>query len=892
MKQFSLETVEKQSSQGSEPILIIDKEGFIGEKLSQKLSPHAFVIFASKKKTEKENEHLLYVWYGKKYPQIPQAQYSHIFVIFENDNEIKETLPSFVKEAKKNKAKLIFIVSKKTTLGKFIEREISPYNSSTILLFFGDLFSEDPIPTHLDILLQEAAINRQITVSNMGLEELYPLSLEDCIEAILETSFGLSKRHGTYYLYQKTPTTLLSLFHSIQKKDPLIRVDFKEKPLKEEKIDLPKGVYLFQEEYPLQEKIVSTFKTKSDSIAGGIKHILKPKTESAPLSFLHLTISTLILIFFLPIFLTAFFSLVGVFNMALSKQALTKGDVSSALAFSNRGAFSFSFSRRLLVPVSFETSFVGLKTSVVFFDRSLEDAEQLSLTISSLSSSIISYKKVLTGLSKNPVEDSAKGLQELKQTLLSYEALKANGFLGIEQKDIAKFNFFGNLLINTVDAIPILLSTQVNKTYLVLFQNNMELRPAGGFIGSYGVLKIQKGRVADFSIHDVYDADGQLKGHIEPPYPIRRYIPMVHWYLRDSNFDVDFAKSAQDTAFFLKEETGETVDGVMAVDVTFIKYLLQALGPIPLSDYNETVTAQNLYVLTQRHAEKNFFPGSSQKKDFLRSLFVALENKLTNGKNISYEKLMNVLEQSIEEKHLLVAVSEQSTQNLFTVNKLSSSLLQNQTGKQNEIEDFLGINEANLGTNKANFFLKRKINDAVFVGKDKITSKVALSYFNASNGWPGGDYKMYLRFILPSGSALSSVSINGEVQKIVPAVTDFLLYEKKDFIPPPGLEADQYEEEGKSVFGFLTVVPSNAVKNITVEYTFPNPSLKDSFSYSLSVFKQPGTEEYPFELSLSYDSSINSFSIPPGFVKKGNTIKAGTILRTDEQYLFDFSKTN
>src|SRR3989338_6110192 len=31
------------------------------------------------------------------------------------------------------------------------------------------------------------------------------------------------------------------------------------------------------------------------------------------------------------------------------------------------------------------------------------------------------------------------------------------------------------------------------QTYLILFLNNTEMRPAGGFIGAYGVVKVNKG---------------------------------------------------------------------------------------------------------------------------------------------------------------------------------------------------------------------------------------------------------------------------------------------------------------------------------------------------------------------------------------------------------------
>ena len=81
------------------------------------------------------------------------------------------------------------------------------------------------------------------------------------------------------------------------------------------------------------------------------------------------------------------------------------------------------------------------------------------------------------------------------------------------------------------------------KRYLVLLQNSNELRPTGGFIGSIGKLLFDEGKMRDFTIQDVYAVDGQLKGHIDPPGPIRDLLNQEHWYLRDSNWDPDFTQS-------------------------------------------------------------------------------------------------------------------------------------------------------------------------------------------------------------------------------------------------------------------------------------------------------------------------------------------------------------
>jgi hypothetical protein len=70
------------------------------------------------------------------------------------------------------------------------------------------------------------------------------------------------------------------------------------------------------------------------------------------------------------------------------------------------------------------------------------------------------------------------------------------------------------VLIETIDVLPDFLGVgNEKKDYLVLLQNEMELRATGGFIGSYGILSFQNGRLMGFDIKDVYEADGQLKGH-------------------------------------------------------------------------------------------------------------------------------------------------------------------------------------------------------------------------------------------------------------------------------------------------------------------------------------------------------------------------------------------
>ena len=78
------------------------------------------------------------------------------------------------------------------------------------------------------------------------------------------------------------------------------------------------------------------------------------------------------------------------------------------------------------------------------------------------------------------------------------------------------------------------------KKYVIFFANNMELRPGGGFIGSFGIFEIGNYSIGEIKIYDIYDADGQLTVHLDPPKPIAQYLHVPHWFFRDSNFSPDF----------------------------------------------------------------------------------------------------------------------------------------------------------------------------------------------------------------------------------------------------------------------------------------------------------------------------------------------------------------
>lgn len=871
-------------------VLVIDKKGFIGQELVKLLLKDFEVIYVSEPV------------YKKRFPEIPNISYTQIIVIYNGEKEVKEVFGELIKAAEDIKARIIFAIPLSLSNKKSIQEIVSAYGRAYVVIF-GEVFSKHLILNSLvpqiyknsntAKLLLQVNNDGRILVPYDGMEKVYPVFLEDAIWGIREVIFKSHSLRRIFCLFPKHPLTTLSIALMMKRIEPLIKVDFdfgrKDKVNKVTE-NIPDNAEYIESGVSLQKRFAEVLHP-GPSVS---PRASKSRTTKY-ITLLKAGIISIIIALFMPFVLTLIFTFLGGYSLNVSKQAIENGNFSSSLKSAHRGRSFFQWARGFSKIIFFEPKFIS---------DIIAKGDELSAASVSLNESLKYFTEFLVSSTPVNEKDFRYAHASLMHALAAFQKLKAEE--GEEFFNNSSFDLLSTFTSSALEITPNILGLEKNppaggKKYLVLFQNNMELRPGGGFIGSYGLLTLKKGKITDFSIHDVYDADGKLKGHIEPPYPIRRYLPSVHWYLRDSNFDIDFTKNASKAAFFLNNETGESVDGVIGVDISFMKELLKASGPIYVADYNETVSSDNLYLLTQTHAEKNFFPGSTQKKDFLRSLFNALSLYMKAGDNKSskrgelYFQLLEAVTRSVSQKHLIFAFSDPDIQNLFTTYNMSSSIFDPRKSEINTINDYLGISEANIGINKANYFIRRKVGQLITISEDgEISGKVTIAYKNLStkNSWPGGDYKNYLRIILPLNSQVSLITFDKEEQKITPAITDPVIYEAKNFSPPKGLEVETAEEEGKTVVGFLVVVPKEALKTITIQYTLPQKISieKTSFTYDLLYFKQPGTDEYPFSFTLSYPKSFKILSLSENLKESREKINFSTTITKDTSIKINFSK--
>lgn len=323
--------------------------------------------------------------------------------------------------------------------------------------------------------------------------------------------------------------------------------------------------------------------------------------------------------------------------------------------------------------------------------------------------------------------------------------------------------------------LPYLLGRGEQKTYMVLLQNNMELRPTGGFIGSFALVHFSEGRLLDAPVYDVYSADGQLKGYVEPPEPIRDYLGEASWYLRDSNWDPDFQTSAERAKWFLGKSLGIPVDGVVAIDLEFMRGLIASQGSLEIPDFEMALTADNFYELIQNEVHKDFFPGSRKKAAVLTAAMNALMSNVlqdVNDKNIS---LASVALNSLSAKHVQVHLDDPVSQDWVNVLGWAGEATPNGCIDNCE-EIWLGLVEANVGVNKANYFIERRAEmETRWVAGDwehKVTTYIKNTA--SGNGVDEEhDYTAYVRLLAPLDVNFDKVVIenNGQRKSLAPEIT-------------------------------------------------------------------------------------------------------------------------
>ncbi len=444
-----------------------------------------------------------------------------------------------------------------------------------------------------------------------------------------------------------------------------------------------------------------------------------------------------------------------------------------------------------------------------------------------------------------------------------------------------------------------LLGANGPRTYLFLFQNNHEMRATGGFIGSYGIVKINNGNIEKMLVDDVFNPDGQLIDRVVPPLPIQKI--SADWSLHDSNWFVDFPLSAKKAMDFYERTGGPTVDGVVAITPVMMQKFLMITGPITLPQYNIVLTSENFMEIMQDEVEdeenykevtknsdkdvknkkeieakKSTEEGTNSEKDkkqpkkILSDLMPIMIDKLLDKDSPKHlARLVSAVSSGMQERHIIMYMTDENAQEIIESNDWGGTVLQTD-------KDYLSVINTNINGFKTDGIIDEAITHTANIDDDGYivdTVQIKRVHNGGKTGFPWWDAvnSDYMRVYVPQGSEL--LSVEGQTREINTQRLDYdaLKYERDSDVEKEenNMHIDEetgtriYTEYNKTVFANWVYVSPQESVTITYKYRLPfrtdfdNDKNGKFGSYAVLFQKQSGSENSSIKSDIVLDDNFS-----------------------------------
>ncbi|KKR22097.1 MAG: hypothetical protein UT50_C0001G0009 [Candidatus Moranbacteria bacterium GW2011_GWA2_39_41] len=380
-------------------------------------------------------------------------------------------------------------------------------------------------------------------------------------------------------------------------------------------------------------------------------------------------------------------------------------------------------------------------------------------------------------------------------------------------------------------------SDDIERTFLILFQNNMEIRPGGGYIGSFGILKVKNGEITLLQTHDLSNFDGRIPDTVEPPYPMKETLHIPSWKMRDSNFSPDFtvnAKKAEE--FYYMGQGGEKFEGVIGITTNVLTSLLKVTGPIQVEGYAGTLADENAILELEYQVEKAYVDQGiplGERKSIMNKIAQEIIKQVFALSAVKKMDLYDVMTEDLNRKDIQIYFKDPALAEI--VKKANWDGRVDAGWKQ----DYLMTVDANLGAWKSDYYVKRSIDYIIDLAQDVPVATLRINYNHTATkkDFMTKDYLSYLRVYVPQ-EAWMTKAYNFDNAKFG---TEF----------------------GKKYFGSIVKVSLGQSKTVEINYTLPE---KLADNYNLKIQKQAGINDEPVAIHLidrngvktDYEAVLNS----------------------------------
>ncbi len=440
---------------------------------------------------------------------------------------------------------------------------------------------------------------------------------------------------------------------------------------------------------------------------------------------------------------------------------------------------------------------------------------------------------------------------------------------------IAPFSFDAGSVGQSLSAGLSWLRAPGGRRFAVLFQNPAEMRPAGGFLGSFVEIATRNGAIVSSTVRDILEADRTFTANIVPPRPLQGM--MRRWKAADANWFFDFPTSAAHVAEFLEgsefyRRTSTTFDGVVAVSPRVVGDVFLRTGPIQVPGVG-TFDARNFLSMLQTDVETRQAAGDSFPKKTLSALFVSLRERLTALSPALQQEIIGLFSDWVSRRDIMVYVNDAQLQSMIEQYGMGGEVARLPEDFEG---DYLAIVDANVSGGKTDGFMNQRATWESQINMDGVvTNHLVLTRRHEGGKSPYSWNKLpnddYLQVVVPSRAELANFSGGEKVPTPVrpeyrhfavdPLLAEIELGTEESVAFP---QVATHSESGKRVFATRVVTPLGGQTQIVLDYAhrlFLNP--RDGTQYRFVFERQAGSaREYRFTISAPVGFRFRETGLP------------------------------
>lgn len=328
--------------------------------------------------------------------------------------------------------------------------------------------------------------------------------------------------------------------------------------------------------------------------------------------------------------------------------------------------------------------------------------------------------------------------------------------------------------------LPQMLGVGSPRNYLIVAENNAEIRTLGGFSGASGVLTLDNGKIHlnGFESTQTLGSSGGPTSKItisnEEMQLFQPYGTTLNYTAGDSFFIPDFPRGSELTRVIWSiNHSGQMVDGVIAADPIFLQYLLQVVGGVTAVDGTQVDGTNAAKALLSDVYWKYPKDGKMQDAVFASVASAAFEKLTNNLGSISLTKLGASISRGISEGRLLAWSQNEDEETIFKEIGIAGELPTDPAKPQT------GVYVNNYSFSKLDYYLNLNATKGQAIENGDGTTTYAITvqmentmtadeeanipeYVKAHNGsaQSSGQEILYLYLYAPAGGSVSNVSLS------------------------------------------------------------------------------------------------------------------------------------